>query len=325
MKTVRALSVLIMFVLLLSFGIGATYGASKFPEKPITLVVPAGVGGGSDIFARMLETSNSKDKLLPQPIVVENKPGGSGAIANAYVAGKKEDPYYLLIAPPSLLTTPLTVQSQINYKDFTPIANFMFDENLIIVNANSKYKSMQAIVDDAKANPQKITVGGIQFGGPDTISAYLIEKEARIKLKFISFNSGGEVSAALMGGHIDVAGANPSEALELVKAGKIRILGVLADKRMAGAPDVPTMREQGINAINRTFRGIVAPKGIPEDARKILEEALFKHTKTEIFKNYINQNMLTEAWMDGPSFGKFLDEWNERYAVILKDLGLIKK
>jgi putative tricarboxylic transport membrane protein len=119
--------------------------------------------------------------------------------------------------------------------------------------------------------------------------------------------------------------ANPGEALELYKAGKVRILGVYAEKRLAGAPDVPTMKEQGINAVYVQNRGLCAPADIPTDARKVLEDALHKYTKTDVFKKYCKDNMLTEAWMDGEAFGKFLNEWNTKYAVILKDMNLIKK
>ncbi len=325
MRTSCKLCVLIVLALLLSLGMGTAYGAPKFPEKAVTVIVHAAAGGGSDIFARTLAAGNDKDKFLPQPIVVENKPGGSGAIAFAYVAGKKKDPYFLVTAVTSFLTTPLQVLTPVTIKDFTPIANFCFDEYMLMANFNSKYKSVKDVIADAKANPQKITVGGTQLGSADSVCAYYLEKAAGIKLNFIVFNSGGEVNAALLGGHIDLAVSNPGEALELMKAKKVRLFGVYAEKRLAGAPDVPTLKEQGINAVYVQNRGLCAPADIPEDARKVLEEALLKYTKTETYKNYVKDNMLSEAWMDGSAFGKWLDQENGRYAILLKDMGLIKK
>jgi putative tricarboxylic transport membrane protein len=325
MNKFAKLSVLFTVVICFAIGTGNALGASKFPEKPINMIIHAGAGGGSDIFARTMASAFDKDKLLPQPIVVENKPGGSGGIAFAYVAGKKKDPYYLVTAVTSFLTTPLMGLTPVGLKDFTPIANFAFDEYMVMVNTNSKYKSMKEIVDFAKANPKKITVGGTQLGSSDSICTYLIEKAAGIQLNYIVFNGGGEVNAALLGGHIDMAVSNPGEALELVKAGKVRVLGVFAEKRLAGAPDIPTLKEQGINAIYVQNRGLCAPAGIPADAQKVLEEAFHKYTKSETFKKYCKDNMLTEAWMDGTAFGKFLDEWNGKYAAILKDMNLLKK
>jgi putative tricarboxylic transport membrane protein len=325
MKNLSKLSVLFLVVLLLAFGVGNALGAGGYPEKPITLVVHAGAGGGSDIFARTLAAAVEKDKLLPQPIVVENKPGGSGGIAFAYVAGKKNDPYYLLTAVTSFLTTPLMGLTPVGLKDFTPIANFAFDEYMLMVSPTSKYKSMKDLIADAKANPKMITAGGTQLGSSDSICVYLIEKVAGVQLNFVVFNSGGEVNAALLGGHIQMGVTNPGEALELYKAGKVKILGVYAEKRLAGAPEIPTMKEQGLDTTYVQNRGLCAPAGIPADARKVLEDALFKYTKTETFKKYIAENMLSEAWMDGATFGKWLEAENDRYAVIVKDMGLIKK
>lgn len=325
MKNLCKLSVLFLVVLFVAFGAGNALGAGKYPEKPINLIIHAGAGGGSDIFARTMASAIEKDKLLPQPIVVENKPGGSGGIAFAYVAGKKKDPYFLVTAVTSFLTTPLMGLTPVGLKDFTPIANFAFDEYMLMVNTKSKYKSVQDILADAKANPKKITVGGTQLGSSDSICAYLVEKATGVQFNYVVFNSGGEVNAALLGSHIDLAVSNPGEALELFKAGKVRLLGVYSDKRLPGAPDVPTMKEQGANVTYVQNRGLVAPADIPAEARKVLEETFLKYTKTAIFKKYITDNMLSEAWMDGVTFGKWLEKENERYAMIVKDMGLIKK
>ncbi|MFH2074020.1 MAG: tripartite tricarboxylate transporter substrate binding protein [Pseudomonadota bacterium] len=325
MKKLYTLSVFFLVVLFVSIGAGSAFGAGSFPEKPVTLIVHASAGGGSDIFARTLASSVEKDKLLPQPLVVENKPGGSGGIAFAYVAGKTKDPYFMVTAVTSFITTPLMGKTPVGLKDFTPIANFAFDEYMLMVGANSKYKSVKDIIADAKANPKKITVGGTQLGSSDSICTYLIEKAAGVQLNYVVFNSGGEVNAAILGGHVDIAVANPGEALELWKAGKVRLLGVYAEKRLVAAPEVPTLKEQGINAVYVQNRGLVSPAGIPADAQKVLEEALFKYTKTETFKKYCKENMLTEAWMDGKAFGKFLEEEKARYTTVLTDMGLIKK
>jgi putative tricarboxylic transport membrane protein len=324
MKASRKVGFVVLMALLLTVPLVSVGAAAGFPDKPIQLVVHAGAGGGSDIFARTLAAANDKEKYLPQPIVVENKPGGSGAISFAYVAGKKGDPYFMLTAVTSFLTTPILRKSTSDYKDFTPLANFAFDEYMLMVKGESKYKTVKDIVAFAKANPKKMTVGGTQLGSSDSVCSYLLEKAAGIQLNYIVFNSGGEVNAALMGGHIDLAVSNPGEALELAKAKKVRLLGVYSEKRLAGAPDVPTLKEQGLDALYVQNRGLVAPGGIPEDARKTLEEALLKYMKSETFKKYADENMLSEAWMDGPTFGKWLAQEHDRYALLLKEMGLLK-
>jgi len=306
---------------------GTAY-AAKFPEKPITLIVHSGAGGGSDIFARVLAAANDKEKYFPQPIIVENKPGGSGAVAFAYVASKKADPYFLLTSVASFLTTPLIRQSPMTYKDFTNVANFAFDENVLIVNANSKYKSLKDIVTEAKANPQKLTVTGSQAGAIESVCTYQFEKSAGIKLNYVSAGSGGsEPVVQVLGGHIDMTVCNPGEALELQRANKVRILAVFSEKRLVLAPNIPTFIEEGFKNVTGAAnnRGLSAPGGIPEEARKILEEGLFKYTKSEAWKKYVKDNMLTEAWMDSAAYSKWLGEQNARYETIYKEMGILKK
>jgi putative tricarboxylic transport membrane protein len=324
MNTGMRMVVVTVMAILLGLTVVAGGDAAGFPEKPITLVVHAGAGGGSDIFSRTMSAANDKEKYLPQPIVVENKPGGSGAISFAYVAGKKGDPYFMLTAVTSFLTTPILRKSQIGYKDFTPLANFAFDEYMLMVKGDSKYKTVKDVIAFAKANPKRMTVGGTQLGSSDSVCSYLLEKAAGIQLNYIVFNSGGEVNAALMGGHIDMAVSNPGEALELAKANKVRLLGVYAEKRLAGAPDVPTLKEQGLDVTYVQNRGLVAPAGIPEDARQVIETAFQKYMKSDTFKKYVAENMLSEAWMDGPTFGKWLDKEHARYSELLKEMGLLK-
>ncbi len=326
MRAFDKLSVLIVLALFLSIGVGTIYGASKYPEKPITLVVHMAPGGGSDIFARTFVAAVEKYKLLPQTIAVENKPGGGGAVAFAYVAGKRKDPYYLLTSVASLISTPLQGQSPVTYKDFTPICNFAFDENLLLTSVNSKYKTLKDVVADAKANPEKITVSGTTLSGPTAMCTYQIEKAAGIKLKFVTFSSGGDASVAVLGGHVDLTVANPGEALELVKANKLRVLGAISEKRLVEAPDIPTLKEQGLNVPGTpNNRGFCAPGGIPEDARKVLEEACLKYTKTDVWKKFVKETLLTEAWMDGPRFGKWMGEQTARYAETMKEMGILKK
>src|SRR5512138_2344289 len=147
MKNIGRLSVLFAVVVCVALGAGTALAAGKYPEKPITLIIHAGAGGGSDIFARTMAAAIEKERILPQPLVVENKPGGSGGIAFAYVAGKKKDPYFLVTAVTSFLTTPLMGLTPVGLKDFTPVANFAFDEYMLMVNAKSKFKTAKEAVE----------------------------------------------------------------------------------------------------------------------------------------------------------------------------------
>jgi putative tricarboxylic transport membrane protein len=325
MKTFYGSSGLIVLALVLSLGAGAAYGASKFPERPITYVVASAPGSGSDITARLAAATIAKYKFLPQPINVENKPGGNMCVATGYVAGKKKDPYYIMAATITQVTNPLRDQCPISYKDMTAVANLSFDDPLLLVNANSKFKSIKELVDYAKAHPETVTVGGHMFGSVTSIENYLLEKAAGIKLKYVSF-SGGDALPALLGGHIDLASSQPLEVLELIKANKLRPLGILTEKRLAFLPDVPTLKEQGFNVVAVGMnRGALAAKDIPEDARKILEEAFFKFSQTEEYKKFHRENALSEGFLRGPEYRKWMDKKSDELAALFKEMGLSKK
>lgn len=325
MKGRRIVTLLALSAMIMVFGTVTAFAADKFPEKPITLIVHASAGGGSDLFARTFAAGIEKGKLLPQPVIVENKPGGSGAIAFAYAAGKKKDPYFMVTATPTILTTPIMGLSPISYKDFAPIGNLAFDEFMLMVGSKSKYNSLRELIADAKANPKKVTLGGTMLGGPDSMCTNLMEKAAGIQFNYVAFPGGGEVNAAVIGGHVDASIENPGPALELLKAGKVKILCVFSPKRLTVASDIPTAKEQGVDVLFVQNRGLCAPAGIPEDAKKVLEKAVADYAKSDVFKKYCKDNALSEGYMDSAEFGKFLEEWSGKYAVILKEMNLIKK
>jgi putative tricarboxylic transport membrane protein len=294
-------TVLIVLMLLLAIGPGTASGA--FPEKPITLVVGSGPGAGSDTVCRVVAAS----------------------FKMAYVAGKKKDPYYLMLTTTLFILTPLQTKLPVNYKDFTPIANLSFDEFVLMVNANSKFKTLKEVVDYARANPETVTMGGAHPGGAESINTYRFEQAAGIKFKYVAFSGGGDTQVALLGGHIDLASGNPGEVIELVRANKVRVLAVIADKRLAAMPDIPTVKEQiGVEVTGGMWRGIVAPAGIHEDARKVLSDAFFKYSQTEDYKKFHKDNMITEGYLDGPGFSKYLDGKNAGLSTELKAMGLLK-
>jgi putative tricarboxylic transport membrane protein len=312
----------------LLFGLGfvPTAARADFPDKPITLVVASDPGSGSDITARLVAAIVDKYKILPQPIVVENKPGGSMCVATGYVAGKDGDPYYLMAATVTQLINPLRGQCPISWKDMTPVANLSFDDDLIVVRDDSKFKSLDDLVAAAKGAPESVAFGGHMTGSIDSMETRLLEDAAGIKLKFVSFGgsgSGGDPMTSLLGGHVDVIMAQPMEALELSRAHKIRILGALTDKRLANLPDVPTVKEQGIDVTGIGLnRGILAAKNIPDDARKVLEDAFKKVSETEEYKKFHADNALSEGYLNGADYEAWMAQRSEMLASVLKDLGL---
>jgi hypothetical protein len=159
--------------------------------------------------------------------------GGGGAIAFAYVAGKKGDPHVWLTATTSFLTTPLLGKSKYTYKDFTPLANLAYDDFFVTVKADSPYKTMKDLIDDAKKRPGQIKTGGTYAPGTDALISHMIEKAAGVKFNYIPFKRRGEAMIALLGGNLDMFYPNPGEALAQLEAKKVRILAVASEKRLA--------------------------------------------------------------------------------------------
>ncbi|MDK2784912.1 MAG: putative tricarboxylic transport rane protein [Bacillota bacterium] len=305
---------------------GEKPAAPKYPEKPITFLVPFSAGGGSDIMARAIAGVMQKEGILPQPLVVENKPGGSGSIGYSYVAGKVGDPYIISTVSSSFWTTPLAGNSPVSYKDFTPVAALAMDPFLLMVKEDSPYKTLDDLIKAAKAKPEGLAVGGTSGLSDDRVCTALLEKQAGVKFNFVPFEGGGDAMTALLGGHVQLCWASPGEALNQLEAKKARPLAVSTEERLAKLPDVPTFKELGYDqVVFYQFRGIVAPKNIPEEALKVLEEAFKKLSESPAWeKEYLEPNMVTARYLPAKEFGDAIIKQNELYTQIFKDLGLLK-
>jgi putative tricarboxylic transport membrane protein len=299
--------------------------APKYPEKPITFLVPMSAGGGSDIMARTIASVMQKDQILPQPLVVENKPGGSGAIGWSYVAGKVGDPYIISTVSSSFWTTPLAGNSPVNYEDFTPIAAIALDPFLLMVREDAPYKDLDDLLTAAREKPEELSVSGASGLSDDRVCTGLLEEQAGVKFNYVPFEGGGDAMTALLGGHVDLCWANPGEGLTQLEAKKARALAVTNAKRLDDLPDVPTFIELGYDQVEfYQFRGIVAPKDIPEEARKVLEEAFKKLSESPTWqKEYVEPNMVTARYLPADEFAEAIVKQNELYREIYTRFGLI--
>jgi putative tricarboxylic transport membrane protein len=295
------------------------------PEKPVEFVVQAAAGGGSDIFARTIAKALADSKAVTVPINVVNKPGGSGAVAYSYLNQKKGDPHVIATATGSYITTPVQGQSPVSYKNFTNVAVLAAEDYVGVVRADSPYKSLKDFIAAAKQKPNALRVGGTGPGGSDAIIRHRLEKAAGVKLNYIVFLSGGEVNAALLGGNVDFASPNPSEATQLIKAGRLRPLAVFSPERIGTLKDVPTAKEQGINVMLDQFRGVVAAGGISQDQALFWQNAMVKMFQSPVFKKYLEENGLRPLLKTGNEVDKYMAEQTEFYSEILTELGLVKK
>jgi putative tricarboxylic transport membrane protein len=299
--------------------------AQTFPSKPIELISPTGAGGGSDLVARMVADIVAKEKLLPQPMVVVNKPGGGGAIGVTYAAGKRGDPYTIVLAATTLVTVPLRTGLDVGLDKFQPLAAIGLDLNSLAVREDSPYRTVKDLVAAARANPKSINIAITFPGGSAHGLMYRLEKLAGVKFNTVSFKSGTDAVTAVLGGHVHATAENLGEVMPHVETKKLRLLGVPAGKRPAGLPDVPTLKEQGFDVQAGGLRGFAAPAGIPRDAVKVLENVFAKVHKSVAWRDYMARNMYEDVYMNAEELGRYLAAQKVELTQFMTEMGLVLK
>lgn len=327
MKRRQALVMSAASLALLSTASGSAFAQAKYPTKNIEVVVPFAPGGGTDNMMRMITGIMEENKWSPVPVNVNNRPGGSGTIGFSYLINKKGDSHVIAGATPMIVSGKLQGRLPGNHRDaITVLMIVAIDELMLSVRTESPYKTVEEFVNAARAKPGQLTVGGTGTHNEDHIFAHLFEQAAKIKLKYVPFNSGGEVTAALMGGHIDGGIMNPNEIVAQVEANKAKNLAVAARKRMTGAPDVPTFAEKGYPFYWEQMRGVVGPAGMAPEAVAWWQDTLKKVTATKKWQEeYIKGNLLTPTTWTGEEANKYLDGITGDYESALAALGGLKK
>lgn len=306
-----------------SFNLPSAHAA--YPNKPIHIVAPYAPGGGTDILARTIGAIMGKEKIITVPIVVENRPGGGGAVGMDYVGGKKGDPYFMLIVVSTFISNPIMNLTKVSYKDFTVICELALDPNIVTVRSDYEYGTMTALLEAAKKNPGTIRWGGTGATGSDRVISLMIEKKTGAKFNFIPFQSGGEVTTALLGKHVDVISNQMNESYSQIMAGTFKALAVSAEERSKYLPDLPTIKESGADVVFGTMRGIAAPGDLPEEAKKFLEEAFKKLDASPNWqKDYIEKYQLQREFRDSATFTKRIEGTTQEYIDLYKELGLLK-
>jgi putative tricarboxylic transport membrane protein len=200
------------------------------------------------------------------------------------------------------------------------------DELMLSVRSESKLQTIEEFVKAAKERPGALTIAGTGTNSEDQIFTYLLEKAAGIKVKYVPFNSGGECTTALMGGHVDAGVMNPNEIVAQVEAKKAKNLAVAAKKRLGDAPDLPTFAEKGMEFYWEQMRGVVGTGAMPADAVKWWVDVLKKVTDTKKWQEgYIKRNLLTPVQWTGEEANSYLDGLTSKYEKALGDLGALKK
>lgn len=338
----KIIAVLLLSLLVLSLAAcggkketaGSNDNASKssYPEKPLVVVAPSGAGGGWDLTARSIAKIVSSEKLVEQPITVENKPGGGGAVFLAeYATQDKDNPYKLFVSSPPILINNEKKEgnSPFGYKDTTPLAQLTKDYGAIVVGADSPYKDLKSLLDAIKGDPTKVTAaGGSSPGSMDHLVAILPAFEYGIdpkKVKYVSYDGGGEAVAALLGGNADFIATDASTIGEYVKSGKARVLAVSSTERLGGTlADVPTFKEAGIDADFTIWRGLFGPKEMSEDELAFWKDTLDTLSTNDAWLAELEKNGWESEYKNADEFTTFLEEQNKYIVELLTALGMQK-
>ena len=300
--------------------------AQAFPSKTLEFVVHVNPGGGTDVFARLIQEIITREKLVTQPMIVVSKTGGAGAVAFNYVKGKRGDPHTVLtIATGSFVTAISRPDLDLGLENFTPLAFFARDPQGVIVPADSKYKTFKDLVDDAKKQPEAIVCAVTSATGTGRQTLWRIERETGAKFKFVTFKAGSEAVLSVLGGHVPFTTENVSEAWAHIEAKKMRVLAVTTEKRMPALPDVPTLTELGYKVQIGTGRGFGMPAGVPKEAVAAMEGILKKAHASPHWQDYSKKNMYEDRWMGSAEFAKYLGEQREAQKEFIDSIGLSKK
>jgi putative tricarboxylic transport membrane protein len=311
-------------LLLLAAAVATGTASAYEPARPVDLVVHTAPGGGNDVLARAIATMAEKENLLPVRLQVQNKPGGNGAVAAAYLAEKKGDPNTIGLITSNWIIGPMTTaEAKITVKDLTPIAQLVTEPALVVVRADSPYKTLREFIDAAKAKPGQLKQSGGSLTARDSIMRQVLQNSTGARWAFISFPGGGERISALLGGHVDMMIIEPEEAGENIRAGKMRPLAQLAASRLAGFPNVPTLKEAGFDVpLVPQMRGVVAPPGMPADAVEYWQGFVRRLVQTASWRKYLQDNQFEDAVYIGAEFTKSIDDTTAQLREILPAAGL---
>ena len=303
------------------------------PTKSVEFVVPAGIGGGADQMARLIQAIVAKNNLMKQPMVVVNKGGGAGAEGFLEIKGAKGDAHKIIITLSNLFTTPLATGVPFNWKDLTPVSMLALDQFVLWVNAETTYKTAKEYIDAVRAaGPNKMKMGGTGSRQEDQIITVAIEKQAKVKFIYIPFKGGGDVAVQLVGKHIDSSVNNPIEAVAQWRAGKLRPLCVFDDERMPykakvtdtmAWSDIPTCKQSGVEMDYLMLRGIFMAGGVTDEQRNFYVDLLKKVRATPEWKDFMEKGAFNQTALSGEEYKSWVAKEEQRHVQLMKEAGFL--
>src|SRR5579872_2894966 len=304
------------------FVTGGAAAQAPFPSRPVHLFVPYAAGGGVDILARTLADAVSRQ--WGQPVIVENRPGAGGVVASQALAVSAADGYTLIVVASGHATNPF-LYPKIPYdtfKDFTPISLLASSPNILMVRADSPFKTLADMIAQAKAKPGSLSVAHAGTGTSTHLAGELLKKLARVEINAISYKGGAPAINDLLGGQIPMSFNNAPEALGQVEAGTLRALAVTTTKRSAFLPDVPAMAETVPGYDTEVWWGLLGPAGMHADivakiSRDVVAALHMEEVKERLAKFGASPIGGSAAELDAKIHADY-----EKWGAIIKDSGM---
>jgi tripartite-type tricarboxylate transporter receptor subunit TctC len=296
--------------------------ANALPEGPVNFIIPVAVGGGTDLTFRAL--AEAAKPHLDRNIVVFNLTGAGGAIGLTQAATKAPNGSNINSYTSEIFTLPIFQPVQFSGKDFKPVILVNEDPACLVVPSDSPLDTLEKFIAAAKAKPGQISVGNSGFGNIWHLSASAFAQKAGIELLQIPYTGAAPTVQAVLGGHIQAFVASPPEVASYVEGGKMKILAVMADKRSAKFPDVPTLKEKGIDLSIGTWRAIGVPAATPDAAVKTLHDAFAKGMQEKSFIDFMNQRGLTIRYMNTKEITDFVARERPFYETLATEVNKTK-
>jgi tripartite-type tricarboxylate transporter receptor subunit TctC len=316
----------LIFLGLISFQ-SLSFGQEKWPAHPITMVVPFPPGGVADTVARPVAEALSRQ--LGQPVIIENKAGAGGGVGMAYVAKAKPDGYTILMTLSSISIIPEAdkilgkeVSYQIN--QFKPIARFTADPTVLVVRADSPWKTYDQFLAEMKKNPGKYNFGSSGNYGTMHIPMEMIKLADSFEMKHIPYTGAGPAIIGLLGNQVDAVATGPASIVQQIKAGKVRALAQWGDSRLTSLPDVPSFKELGKKVEFAQWAGLFVPAGVSDDKINLLREASKVAANDERVKTVLEGAGSPIQYLDAPAFANYWNSDAKKMAEIVKKIGKVE-
>ena len=299
-----------------------------YPTKPVSVVVPFSPGGISDVIGRPFV--HSLGKALKQSFIIENRPGAGGGVGMAYAARAKPDGYTLMVALSSISAIPASDRlfgrpPSYEIKQFAPIALISADPAFLVVRADSPWKTVKDLVEAAKAKPGGIPYGSTGNYGTMHVGMEMFAHAAGIKMNHIPYGGGGQQVAAIVGSQVEAITQLPATIAGQIAGGKLKALATFAPARVAGFPEVPTMKELGFPEVEYfVWTGFFAPAGTPPEVLAALRRGAREVVQDPEFRNAMDKLRAPIVYKDADEFQAYLDADAKRLSAVIQKIGKVE-